>query len=125
MLVDTDVFIWLFRGSEKAASRLRQCDSIALSAVSYMELVQGMRNKEEFRLLRETIHSQQWQLQPLTENISHRATVLIETHALSHGLQMADALIAATAVETGQSLLTGNYKHYKALPDVDLQRFRP
>ena len=125
MLIDTDVFIWLLRGNDKVASRVAQCDSVVLSVITYMELVQGMRNNEEFRLLRETIHRQQWQLEPLSENISHRATVLIETHALSHGLAMADGLIAATAIETGESLLTGTYQHYRALPDIDLERFRP
>lgn len=124
MLVDTDVIIWLFRGNKKAAARLNKCDSVELSAVSYMELVQGMRNNNEFRLLRETIYKRQWRVLPLSENISHRATILIETYALSNGLALADALIAATAIEIGQELLTANVKHYKVLPDIKLQQFR-
>lgn len=84
-----------------------------------------MRNNNEFRLLRETIYKRQWKVLPLSENISHRATVLIESYAISNGLVLADALIGATAIEIGQELLTGNVKHYKALPDIKLQQFQP
>ena len=78
MLIDTDVLIWLFRGKPSAARLLEEVEHVALSSITYMELVQGMRDKEEFRLLRQTIHEYGWQVLPLDENISHRATVYIE-----------------------------------------------
>ena len=125
MLIDTDVLIWLFRGRDSARKVLEKCSSIELSAVTYMELVEGMRNKDEFRLLRQTIHDFEWKTLPLSENISHRATVYIENYALSHGLQLADALIAASAVESGSELLTANIKHYKMIPELELTRYKP
>ena len=125
MLIDVDVLIWLFRGRKSAQKAIEKYQPVEISAVTYMELVQGMRNKDEFRLLRRTIHEREWRTIPLSENISHRATVFIETHALSHGLQLADALIAASAVETGTSLVTANIKHYKVIPDIKLIRYRP
>lgn len=125
MLIDTDVLIWLFRGRASARKLLKGIDEVTLSAVTYMELVQGMRNKEEFRLLRQTIHEQDWFVLPIDENISQRATVFIENYALSHGLQLADALIAASAVESGATLISANTKHYKVIPDIDLKTYRP
>jgi predicted nucleic acid-binding protein len=125
VLIDTDVLIWLFRGQPSARKALEKADRIQLSTITYMELVQGMRNKEEFRLLRQTIHEHQWDILPLSENISHRATVFIENYALSHGMQLADALIAASAVETGAALMTANTKHYKVIPELDLKTYRP
>ena len=125
VLIDTDVLIWLFRGQPSARRAIEKVNSIELSAITYMELVQGMRNKEEFRLLRQTIHEHEWEIVPLTENISHRATVYIESYALSHGLQLADALIAASAVESGAALLTANTRHYKVIPEIDLKMYRP
>jgi predicted nucleic acid-binding protein len=125
LLIDTDVLIWLFRGRDSARKVLEKCSSIELSAVTYMELVEGMRNKDEFRLLRQTIHDFEWKTLPLSENISHRATVYIENYALSHGLQLADALIAASAVESGSELLTANIKHYKMIPELELTRYKP
>ena len=44
MLVDTDVLIWNLRGNRAAAQRLDDAPGFWLSAVTYMELVQGMRN---------------------------------------------------------------------------------
>ena len=125
MLIDTDVLIWLLRGRASARKLLNGIDEVTLSAVTYMELVQGMRNKEEFRLLRQTIHQQDWFVLPIDENISQRATVFIENYALSHGLQLADALIAASAVDSGATLISANTKHYKVIPDIDLRTYRP
>ena len=125
MLIDTDVLIWLFRGHEQALQAIQNCESVSLSAVTYMELVQGMRSKQEFRLLRRTVHEQTWAVLPISDNVSHRAIVYIENYSLSHGLQMADALIASTAIEFGLSLMTGNHKHYKAIPELPIKRYRP
>ena len=47
MLVDTDVLIWHLRGYAQATRRLDRLSMLSLSAVSYMEVVQGMRNKAE------------------------------------------------------------------------------
>ncbi len=37
----------------------------------------------------------------------------IQEYALSHAMSLADALIAATAVQRGETLLMANDKHYK------------
>ena len=50
---------------------------------------------------------------------------LIDAHALSGGLQLADALIAATAIEQGCVLLTGNTKHFSAIDALKIERFEP
>ena len=44
MLVDTDVLIWHLRGFPQAARRLDQLDALTLSAVSYLEVLEGLRN---------------------------------------------------------------------------------
>jgi predicted nucleic acid-binding protein len=125
MLIDTDVLIWLFRGRDSASRLLQRLDSVTLSAITYMELVQGLRDKKEFRLLRQTIHEEDWEILPVDENISQRATVYIENYALSHGLLLADALIAASAIESGLTLATANARHYKMIPEIALKTFLP
>jgi predicted nucleic acid-binding protein len=62
---------------------------------------------------------------PLSESISHLAIALIEQHALRDGLQVADSLIAATARESGETLGTGNMKHFRRISNLDLKAFRP
>lgn len=125
MLIDTDVLIWFLRGQASARDVIRACPSVELSAVTYMELVQGVRNGEELRMLRRTIRLNGWRILPLTEDIGHRATMYIESYALSEGMRVADALIAASAVQSGAALMTGNARHYKCIPDIVLEQYRP
>ena len=125
VLIDTDVLIWLLRGRRSARDALARCRSVEMSAVTYMELVQGVRDKEELRLLRRTIRLNRWHILPLTVEISHRATLYIESYALSDGVRVADALIAASAVQAGSTLMTANTRHYKCIPDIELERYRP
>jgi predicted nucleic acid-binding protein len=60
---------------------------------------------------------------PLTPAITATAIHLMETLALSHGLRLADALIAATAIEHHLPLLTGNYKHFAVIEKLTVERF--
>jgi len=125
MLVDTDVLIFNQRGNEKAAEWLDSQHQITLSAVTWMELIQGARNKQELRTLREALRYWGANIQPLNEEISARAQFWLETYVLSHGLRMADALIAATAWYLACPLFTANDRHYRFIADLELQVFRP
>jgi len=46
MLIDTDVLIWVSRGNDKAIEVLDNIESIVISDVTYMELIQGAFNKQ-------------------------------------------------------------------------------
>jgi predicted nucleic acid-binding protein len=125
MLVDTDVLIWHLRGYPQATRRLDELGALMLSAVSYLELLQGMRNKAELLAVKKMLDKRSATLLPLTKSITRRATELMESRTLSHGLQMGDALIAATAVEHQLSLLTANVKHFSAVQDLTVEAFLP
>lgn len=125
MLVDTDVLIWYMRGSSPAAAFLAEVPAFAISAVTYMELVQGMRNKRELHGLRRALRAWRSPVLPITEAITNRALGYVEQHFLSHSLRLADALLAATAVEHGMPLATGNAKHYRPVAELSLRRFIP
>jgi predicted nucleic acid-binding protein len=56
--------------------------------------------------------------------MSHLALTLVEEHARKDGLQMADALIAATARQTATELATGNIRHFRSVPTLQLKTFR-
>jgi predicted nucleic acid-binding protein len=123
MLVDTDVLIWYLRGNYRAQEALRPIAGFDISVITYMELVQGMRSKQELRVLRASLPKWGTGILMIDENISLRAMLYVEQHFHSHALRIADALIAATAVEHGMPLLTGNVKHYRVVSDLELQLF--
>lgn len=125
MLVDTDVLIWHLRGYPAAARRLDALPRLTVSAVTWCELVQGMRNKDELSATKRMMVQRQAIILPLTEAITHDAIALLEALALSRGLQMADALIAATARHHGLRLLTGNVRHFAAVDGLAVEAFTP
>ncbi len=125
MLIDTDVIIWYMKGNSKAFKIIEESKGFNISVITYMELVQGMRNKHELAALRKALKSWQATILYVNEDISNRAMFYVEQNFLSHSLQLADALIAATATSCGVPLLTGNTKHYKILKDIQLNKFKP
>ena len=125
VLVDTDILIWYLRGNNEAYRLIHSLPHICISSVTYMELVQGMRNKEELRTLQKTL--KQWKVKTIyiNEEISAKALFLVEAHFLSHSMQLADALIGATATMYGMTLMTANDKHYKIIKELEMRVFRP
>ncbi len=124
MIVDTDIIIWYMRGNEKARTVLMHHGNFSISVITYMELVQGMRNKQELGALRRALHGWSTKVIYLTEEISSKALIYVEKHFLSHSLRLADALIAATAVSCDLPLLTGNAKHYRVIKELKVKTFR-
>jgi hypothetical protein len=124
LLIDTDVMIWYLRGNEKAKKIIDSGNPFRLSVVSYMELVQGMRNNNELRLLRAAMREWGTQIIYLNEEVSSKAVFYIEQHFLSNSLEIADALIAATAVINGFELLSGNTKHFRIIKELNVKQFR-
>lgn len=125
MLFDTDVLIWALRGNPKAAAVIDGAEDRVISAVTYMELIQGARNKAEQKLIKDFLSSLGFQTVPIDENISLRATVFMEEFYLKSGMGLADALIFATACEHTMILCSANKKHYKEIASLTAKEFRP
>src|SRR5256885_16663237 len=109
-MFDTDVLIWFFRGNGRAAQLIERETDRTVSIVSVMELYQGARSQDEIRTIRRFLHDNSFRVIPVSEAMSHLALTLVEDHALKDGLQMADALIAATARQTATILATANLR---------------
>jgi predicted nucleic acid-binding protein len=125
MLVDTDVLIWHLRGYPQATRRLDELGALTLSAISWLEVLQGMRNKAELVAVKKMLAHRAATLLPVSEAITQRAIELMEAITLSHGLQMGDALIAATALDHGLPVLTANVKHFGAVQGLKVEAFNP
>ncbi len=125
MVIDTDVLIYYMKGNEKAQRAFENSKDFFISVVTYMELVQGMRNKNELNNFRRALHGWKSEILYISEEISVKAMFFVEQHYLSHSIQLADALIGATAIGYGLPILTGNDKHYKIFKDIQIKKFRP
>ena len=125
MLFDTDVLIWALHGSEKAAKEIDDDDKRFISAVNYMELMQGARNKHEQTLIKQFLSALDFTVLPITEAVSHRAMIFIEEYALKSGIQLADALVFATACENSLTLCSSNQKHFRSIASLDSKAFIP
>jgi len=98
-IIDTDILIDVGRGNNEAALFLESLEAsakLAISVVTQMELIVGCRNKTELRNL--TKFLDRFQVIGLDEAVSSTAVTLLQQYRLSHGLLIADALIAATAI---------------------------
>ncbi len=125
MIFDTDIFIWVQRGNEKAARLLGKTEDRFLSIQSYMELLQCAKNKQQLKYTKDFLSDFGFIILPLNENIGHRAAIYIEEFTLSSNLRAGDAIIAATASENNQTLVTSNAKHFRAIKDLKLKVFKP
>ena len=125
MLIDTDVLIWYLRGNINAQKVIKDSIPFKISVINYMELVQGMRDKKELNVLQKHLRKWSTEIIQINENISCRAMFFLEDYYLSHSIELADALIAATTLENHEVLLTGNYKHYSFIPNIQVKKFKP
>ena len=125
MILDTDVMIWFLRGNQRAVDFILEAMPFSISIITYMELVQGMRDKRELAKMKKAFAEMEVEIIPLSEGISLRASDYVETYALSHSMELADALIAGTCIEKNDILVTANDKHYRVVEGLQMRVFRP
>ena len=125
MIIDTDVLIWHLRGNDRAKDLLYKSIPFNISVVTYIELVQGMKDKKEMNTLIKQLTKWNVEIIQISNDISTRAMIYIEQYYHSDALELADALIAATCIDRSEMLITGNERHYKSIPNIQLKRFNP
>jgi predicted nucleic acid-binding protein len=121
VIVDTDILIDAGRGVAKAVSCLQAIErqsALATSAVTQMELLIGSRNKKEQDDIEKFLS--RFQILKITSRASDAAVDLLRQYRLSHGLLIADALIAATSVVINAPLISKNQRDYQFIAGLDL-----
>jgi predicted nucleic acid-binding protein len=120
-IVDSDILIDVARGEAKAIDcllSLQQTSTLAISVVSQMELMVGCRNKKELQDLETFLN--RYQILKITDRISDRAVDLLTQYFLSHGLLIADGLIAATALVHSEAFITKNQRDFRFIAGLNL-----
>lgn len=125
-IIDTDTLSYFFRNNPEVVAKLdkylTEYGFVSISVVTYYEVLNGLYFKdaksqlkkfEEFVALNEVL--------PLTENIAKRcAQIYAELRKQGKTMGHNDMLIAGTAIENNMMLVTNNTKHFKDIPDLEV-----
>ena len=114
-LPDTNVFSRIFRGDSAVAAFVGNLEA-AICTVVYIECLQGSIANAEKRKIKRVLDN--FPFLPITPAITATAIELIDDYSNVQGLLLADALIAATALENDLTLLTYNVKDFKFIRNL-------
>ena len=117
--IDSDILIWHLRGERKAALFLRTLShepgaELWTGALQRAEVVFFMRRDEASSTMS---FLSRFKTAPVTQEIVDDAAELYRKWHPTHGIDINDAMLAATVASTGGKIYTLNVKHYPT-PDL-------
>ena len=122
LLFDTDVLIDYLRGQPQAVRFLENASGrTCMSAISIGELYAGVREGRERLALKAFLAA--FEVVSIDASIAEQGGLICRDYRKSHGVGLADALIAATAELNGLELVTLNRKHFPMLKSVVVPSF--
>jgi len=121
--LDSDVLIWHLRGERKALNLLKRLRNnvqydLWIGAMQRAEVVFFMRPAEESTTL---LFLAQFQTASVDQQIIDKAGEIYCKWNPRNGIDVNDAILAATVLQTGGIIYTLNSKHYP-MPEVTIQR---
>jgi predicted nucleic acid-binding protein len=117
LLVDTGIIIDLLRGHKKAVDFFNDyAQRVSFSAVSVAEIYTGIRTSKEERAVERLFAA--FPVLPVTVDIARIAGKFSQVFRHSHGVEIPDALIAATCSTHALSLHTLNCSHYPMFAEI-------
>ncbi len=117
-LFDTDVMVDFLRGNPKAVALVNShAGAVSLSSIVVAELYAGVKGDRELSILDELVAV--CHISPVTPEIARAGGLFKRDYGKSHGVGLADAIIAATAEAENSDLMTLNVKHYPMLDDLE------
>lgn len=123
VVVDSDVIVEFLRGNavvREALDRSRARGTpLAITPIAIAEVLAGQRNGEEART---RVFLDAFDCLRIDRDVGVAAGDFLSRYARSHGVELADALVAACASVHGRLLWTHNRKHY---PMPEVKSFKP
>jgi len=117
LLIDTDVLVDYLRGEPAAVTFLEnQPGEMKLSALTVAELFAGVRDGREREVLENFVAT--FAVVPVTAATARQGGLFRRDYGPSHGVGLADAIIAAAALAENAVLTTLNRRHFPMLADV-------
>ena len=117
ILLDTDILVDFLRGHSKAIAFVNARSArIILSTIVVAELYAGVKGDAELAVLEDFVSL--FRIVPVNVNITKAGGLYKRDYAKSHGVGLADAILAATAEAEKAELKTLNIKHYPMLKGI-------
>ena len=114
LLLDTDVLVDFLRGYSQGVLFVNaHADRIILSSIVVAELYAGVRGDDEQTALDQFVSL--FRIVPVTTEIAKIGGLYKRQYGGSHGVGLADAIIAASTKVENATLKTLNLKHYPML----------
>lgn len=130
-LLDTDILSEVLKQKDarvvrKASDYLHEHQRFAFCAMTRYEIVRGLKAKTALvQLKRFQTFCQQSIVLPITDDVLDRAADLWSTgYTNGHPHRDADLIIAATALEHGRALVTGNSNDFEWIPGLTMENWR-
>lgn len=121
--IDSDILIWHLRGERKALDFLKNLRDVEryelwTGAMQRAEVVFFMRANEEEAT---ELFLSQFKTATVDQAIVDAAAAIYRKWSPGHGIDVNDAILAATAIKTGGKIYCQNVKHYP-MTDVMVQK---
>lgn len=119
LLMDSDILIEYLRGRDAAIEYLENRDAeLLISVMTVAELYSGAKGRKELTALSQFFEA--FEAIPIDTEVARIGGDLRRRYGPSHSTGLADALIAATAQQTGAKLVTFNKKHFPMLKNIEV-----
>jgi predicted nucleic acid-binding protein len=117
MILDSDILIAIERELTEALAWMDSApEPLAVAGPAALELVAGCRNQNELRHIQELLA--EFPILWPSQEAQQRALTTLMPLRLAHGIGPLDVLIAATALEADETLVTFNIRHFRAVPGL-------
>jgi len=130
-LLDTDILTEFFKDRnavvrQHADAYLQAHGQFAISAFTQFEIVRGLRFKKASTKLKNFVAlCQSVLILPVTNEVLDRAADLwVIGRKGGYPHRDADLIIAATALQQGRTLVTGNTSHFQWIPKLEINNWR-
>ena len=122
-LIDSDILIFLGRGNTLVQERINQAGlmNCAISEISLAELYVGAYKSKTGRLESILAYLERtFPIAPVSPVLKRYASLRAALESKGTRLEDMDLMIAATALESGYTLVTHNTRHYARIPGLVL-----
>lgn len=118
VILDTNILIEILKNNRDTIKIVEQFSLHYISEITKMELFYGAFNKQELKRLKKFVSL--FELIPINESISNRASELIYRYAKSHNLTIPDGIIASTSIKLNIELFTYNIKDFHYIDKIKI-----